>query len=595
VAAALAILVGLLLAAGVYLGLERLGRAAWVPATLRALAWSLLGILLLDLSCARPPEATRPLVLLDASLSMGAAGSQWPAARAAAAALGEVRLIGAVDADSLPIGGRSTIASSLAGAVAGGRPVWLVTDGEIEDAGEVGSGLWARTGIRVLARAPRPDLAITRVSGPERIAIGDTLRLEIDVSGFGVADRRQATVEVRSGEDRWMSGVIPLSAGSGTVTLEKPIGEEIAAGAHLLSVTLRDAADQEPRTDVRFHALTVLATPGVVLLAGPGDWEGRFLFRTLSEVASLPIRGFLAIEATRWVRMGDLSPASIADVEQAVARADVLVRIGDQGDRFRSPARGRWEWISSRASSPPALGDWYLTPTGASPLAGAFIGLPVDSFPPAVGLSAVIAGPRDWIALSGQQNRRGAERPAVIGRDSAGRREVVVGAAGLWRWAFRGGSSDQAYRAWVASTITWLLGGADSVTGRARPVRSVVQRGRPIVFERLLADSAPLTIELRGSGGNRTDTLQFDGAGRASLRLDPGRYRYRLEGGGQGVLGVEEFSDEWLPRPVAIGDRPAIAAAPAGQAPLRDKWWLFGLAIVAFSGEWWWRRRAGLR
>ena len=38
-----------------------------------------------------------------------------------------------------------------------------------------------------------------------------------------------------------------------------------------------------------------------------------------------------------------------------------------------------------------------------------------------------------------------------------------------------------------------------------------------------------------------------------------------------------------------------LAAPPAGRAPLRDHLWLFALVIVTLSGEWWWRRRAGLR
>jgi len=592
----LAILLAVTLAAGVYFGLERLGRAGWLPATLRAIAWSVLGILVLDLSCARPPEAIRPLVLLDASLSMAGAGSQWAAARAAATALGEVRIVGALTRDSAPAGGRSLMSSALAGAVAGGRPIWLVTDGEIEDATDVPPDVWARTGVKLVARTRRPDLSISRVSGPERVAIGDTLRLEVDVTGFDLPDRRHVGVEVRSGDARWMTGSVPLSGGSGTTTLELVLGDNVPPGNHLLSIGLRDAGDQEPRTDVRLHALTVMATPGVVVVAAPGDWESRFLFRTIGEVASLPVRGFMALDATRWVRMGDFTPVSAGDVDQAVQRADVLVQIGDLAERYRRvPARGRWDWVSSTRSAAPTEGDWYLVAAIASPMAGAFIGLPVDSFPPAVGLSALTPGPRDWVALTAQRSRRGSERPAVIGRDSAGRREVLVGVAGLWRWAFRGGSSDQAYRAWVAATVTWLLGGTDSVTGRARPVRAVVQQGRPVVFERLRSDSTPLRIELRGEGSGRTDTLEFDGAGRAFLTLEPGRYDYRLEGGGRGLLGVEQYSDEWLPRPVAVAERPPTAEPPSSRAPLRDRWWLFGIAIATLSGEWWWRRRAGLR
>jgi hypothetical protein len=588
-------LVAVALAAVVYLGFEPQGRAGVLPLGLRTVGYLALGILLVDLSCARPPTAQRPLVLLDASLSMGAAGARWPEAKAAAAARGEVQIIGALGADSGPTGGRSLVAPAVAGALARGRPVWLVTDGEIEDAPDLAPELWARTGAMVFARAQRPDLAITRVAGADRVSVGDTLRLEVDVSGFALPDRATTTIEVLDGTTRWARSVMPLTAGSGTAVIEIPIGDRIAAGAHLLTIALADAADGEPNTDRRLHAVRVLPTPGVVLVAAPGSWESRFLFRALVDVAALPVRGYLAVDPSRWIRMGDFTASSGGEVDQAAARADVLISVGDVAERFkRLRPRGRWEFVATSGAAT-IDGDWYLVPTGSSPIAGAFVGLPVDSFPPAVALSPLSAGPRDWVGLAAQQNRRGVERPAVVGRDSAGRREVVVGAAGLWRWAFRGGNSEQAYRGWVASTLTWLLGGSDSVTGRARPIRAVVERGRPVVFERLRSDSGGVAIELATGGQRRTDTLEFDGAGRATLALEPGRYDYRLQGGGSGTIGVESYSQELLPRPVVVENREPTATAPMERSPFREQWWLFLVAIVALAGDWWWRRRAGLR
>lgn len=590
------VIAAIVLSGGVYWGLERLGSAALVPAALRAGAWLILGLLLLDLSCARPPEAGRPLVLLDASLSMAGAGGRWAEARAAANGAGEVRLVGTLGADSLPTGGRSILAGAVAAGAASGRPVWLVTDGELEDGSEIPADILAQTGIKLFARPRGPDLALVRVSGPERIAVGDTLRLDVEVSGFEVPDRTQVTLDVSSGDVRWLSATVPLTNGSGAVVIEGALPLTAVPGRHLLTLALRDARDGEPRTDRRLHAIVVLPTPGIVVVANPASWESRFFFRTIGEVAALPVRGYFAVAPNRWARMGDLTPVSAAEVDQAVARADLLVQFGDGPDRSRrSAARGRLDWVATSKTSLPAEGDWYLLPGGVSPVSGAFVGLPVDSFPPAAALVALTPGPGDWVGLVGQLSRRGGERPAVVGRDSAGRREVLVGAAGLWRWAFRGGQSEQAYRAWVAATTTWLLGASDSATGRARPVRAVVAQGRPVVFERLRPDVSTLRVDLRHPAGDRSDTLRFDGSGRAELFLAPGRYDYRLEGGGSGLVGVEVYSEEWLPRPVVVPEREATAAPPAGRAPLRDQLWLFALVIVTLSGEWWWRRRAGLR
>ena len=82
------------LAAFTYLRLERAGGRGWVPMVCRAIAWAALGLLLLNLSCPVAGAPRRPLVLLDASLSLTAAGGRWPEARDSAARWGEVRRFG---------------------------------------------------------------------------------------------------------------------------------------------------------------------------------------------------------------------------------------------------------------------------------------------------------------------------------------------------------------------------------------------------------------------------------------------------------------------------------------------------------------------
>lgn len=591
----LVLVLALIVPFAVYWGLERLGRGGAIPLVLRIIAGVSLAVLVADFSCARPPASVRPLVLLDASLSMGGPGGRWAEARREATRLGEWRPVGLLSRDSAPIGGRSAVAAALTAGAASGRPVWLVTDGEVDDAAEIPADLVAQAGIKVLPRRRVPDLALTRVSGPARVTVGDTVRFEIDVTGVGMADRREVTVDISSGPTRWLTGIVKLQNGNGATVLEAPLPSAVAAGDHLLTVALRAAADSEPRTDRRLHAVTVVPTPGVVVVAAPGSWESRFFFRTLADVSALPVRGYLSIDGTRWTRMGDFTAASPVEVEQAAARADLLVIFGDPADRFRAGRRARWEWAATSRSAAAAEADWYLLPAGQSPVAGSLMGLPVDSFPPATGIAALTPAPGDWIGLAAQANRRGVERPAMIGRDSAGRRKVLVGAAGLWRWSFRGGSSDQAYRSLIASTTSWLLAGADSATGVARPVRAVAERGRPIVFERLKPGLSTAVIDVQGGASPRTDTLRFDGAGRAELAMEPGSYRYRFPGGGSGAIGVEDYSTELVPRPASLADHQATGTPIPARAPFRDQWWLFLLAGTAFCAEWWWRRRNGLR
>ena len=79
------------------------------------------------------------------------------------------------------------------------------------------------------------------------------------------------------------------------------------------------------------------------------------------------------------------------------------------------------------------------------------------------------------------------------------------------------------------------------------------------------------------------------------MRLPPGVWRYRLEGGGQGTLAVEEYSEEWMPRRVTLAGRKGSATPSRSERPVRGWLWLFGLAAAAFAGEWVVRRRLGLR
>jgi hypothetical protein len=124
----------------------------------------------------------------------------------------------------------------------------------------------------------------------------------------------------------------------------------------------------------------------------------------------------------------------------------------------------------------------------------------------------------------------------------------------------------------------------------------VVQNGRPVVFEWLGSGApTPQTVAWSHTGGEFTDTLHFDGEGRAPAWLDPGEYRYRLESGGGGLVAVEEYSDELLARPATLTAHEGRTTGSTERTAARDWLWLFGISILALSGEWLARRRLGLR
>ncbi|MBL8977751.1 MAG: hypothetical protein JNM53_05045 [Gemmatimonadetes bacterium] len=581
-----------------YWRLEQLGARAWPAALARAVAWAALGLLVLDLTCAvRGPTAGRPLVLLDASLSMTAAGGRWAEALDSARARGEVRLFGdaAPFRDTLPAFGRSDLEPALRAAAASDRPVLIISDGELTDRDDVAPDLLARAGVLLLPRATAPDLAVVRVSGPARATAGDTVRLDVEVRAFG-GGPDTARVTVSLGDRVLGRQSIRLGAdGNSVATLVLPTAG--LSGDLPLRIGLSGHTDAEPRDDARLHLLRVSPTPGIVLLASPPDWDSRFLFQALRDVADLPLRAYLRMGGGGWRSMSTLAPVSAEEVQQAARRADVLVVKGSAPEALRATsARGRWLWPSGEGGETTVTGDWYAAAGASSPVASAFVGLPVDSFPPLVSVTPIEPAADDWIGVTAQLTRRGADRPVLVGTARPGRREVLTAADGFWRWSFRGGAGEQAYRAMVAGTLSWLLGGADSAAGRARLPRPVVSNGRPAVFEWSGTGPAmPTAIVLSGGDGTRTDTLEFDGSGRAELWLPPGIYAYQLEGGGRGTLAVDRWSEEWLPRPSQLEAQPISAPPTPGLTSARRWLWLFGLALLGLTVEWLYRRRLGLR
>jgi hypothetical protein len=604
--AALAVGLAALAALLSYRLLEGWTGGTWLPAGLRAAGWAAIALLLVNASCPAVQTSKLPVVLLDGSLSMQAAGGRWAEALALARQSGELRLVGVPPGDSTPSAGRSRLAGAIAGARSAGRRVIVVTDGEVEDAGDIPPGVLEGTTVRVLERRQVPDLALTRVQGTTRLTRSDSLRIEVEAKAVGGAPPRRLDVEAREGERVWLRGTIVLdAAGRGRTTLAGPV-PPVPPGPHVLTIRITTPADTEPRDDARLLVVAVVPTPGIVLLASPPTWESRFLLETLRDVSALPARGYLETEPGHWRRAGDLHTVPSGEVADAARRADLLVVLGSPGTVARGTrARGVWTWRTAweregsgpaPAAAPGSDGDWYVSVGTVSPLAALAAGLATDSFPPGTAVTEVPAGPSDWVGLTAQAARRGTPRPVLVGRDSAGVRRVVTGIEGLWRWAFRGGSSEQGYRSLVASTVSWLLGGADSASGRARLQHDVVERGRPAVFEWSGSGPAePLAVELAGPGGVRRDTLVFDGAGRSELLLPPGVWRYRLAGGGEGTLAVEEYSEEWLPGPRTLAAREALAEQTTLRVTVRGWLWLFGAAVTAFAGEWFARRRMGLR
>jgi hypothetical protein len=366
-----------------------------------------------------------------------------------------------------------------------------------------------------------------------------------------------------------------------------------------VEVGLEGVGDGESRDDARLFVLEVSPQPSVVLLASPPDWETRFLARTLEDVARVPVRTFIEAEpgGNRWRDAATLESGAPGDVARAVAGAALVIEAGDPATFSRfSPKGAVLLWPGARRLD----GDWYVQPpaTGPSPLAGALAGVAWDSLPPATSLAELPPDSLATVALAARLARRGPPRPVVTLSERAGARRAVIAAGGLYRWAFRGGASGDAYRALVAGLVDWLLEQGAGSRERFLPVTYEVPNGMPVLW-RWTGSGEPrdVVVSLARNAAQRVDTLRFDAGGRAELRLPPGVYRYAASDGGgaeRGVVAVDTYSDEWRPAGPVLASQPGTPGERLTSVALRDRWWLFVVAIAAFAAEWAWRRREGL-
>jgi hypothetical protein len=584
---------------------------------LRGAAVAALVLLLWNPSISRSaPGGGQPLILLDASLSMAA---RWRAALDSARALARTASGGsgviwrfgdrvAAFDTSPPDEGASRLGPALDAAAARegeGGAVTVVTDGAIGDAADLPADLLAQARVIVLPRPQGFDAFVAQVTGPRRLTVSDTLTLQVIVGTAGTRDggrgKGAATLAVSVGARRLASQSISLpDSGTVTTTVTLPPSRLPPPGLSALEVRLVGVADSEPRDDARLLVVEVSPQPAAVVLASPPDWESRFLGRVLGEVARVPVQTYVETEPGRWRDAATLATVPAAQVMRAAAGARLLALVGDPS-RLAAIRAGSGAGVLVWTGRDGHPGDWYVGPPPASPLAGELAGIAWDSLPPlaAVGDSAGAPGGAIPI-LTAQLARRGPPTPIVLAAaPGSGGRRVNVVAAGLWRWAFRGGASEQAYRGVIAALADYLLGGAGSGGGsaeRVTPIDAEVANGLPLLW-RWSASGRPEDVILTLSDGrrDRTDTLRFDAGGRAELRLPPGVYRYAARGGPErGLVAVEEYSDEWRPATPTMNGHPGRTEARRESIGLRDRWWLFLVAIAAFAGEWAWRRRQGL-
>ncbi len=592
-----AILAGVL-AAAVQYGKSATTRSALPLAVLRALAATLIVALLAGAPAGRASRLP-PDVALDASESWLRASDStaWTAALDSATRLGGVvRLFG----DSLRVrAGRTDPADRASGlrsvadaATGSGRPVVIVTDGDLDEP-EVLASLPRGSRTVVIPRRHGADIGVLALDAPRALLAGDTVVARITVIA-GAAGSAAGRLELR------LDAVVLDST---SITALPPFAERVIAlrgiadgaeRAGLLRAIVDVPGDREPRNDTLSVGVDVTRSPAAVFVSTAPDFDAREAVAALRGVTSLPTRAFYRVAPGMWRADGGLARVDEKTVREAVRDAPMAVLHGDTA--VFGPPR-----IAARGALllfvPPTAddGEWFAAAAPVSPLATSLAGLPFDSLAP---LSVSPSLPRgEWQGLVARRGASEERRVALVGWE-APRRVAILGASGFWRWRFRGGVRADAYSAFFGALYDWLAAGRTdrrAVVPDGDPLRA----GMPVRWRRGAAtDSVATAVLIRrdGTAQRRTVTVRFaDGANSAETwSLPPGLYDVTTAGG-SALLAVNQSRELVPQRPTvqsgAVGGESAVGEAPA----LRDWKWMYAVAILLLCVEWLMRRRVGLR
>ncbi len=653
VAAALA----LAMVAFVYRRREAPGPGRRILIALRFLALALVILLLFDprLPARTGAAGNRVMVLLDGSLSMMLPAdpaaprgpTRWQqgvATARGAAGRGQVLLFGGtprpVRSDSLarllPEAGDTRLLPALqAASEAGAGRVIVVTDGGVQDAGDVARWI-PRLGldvqVRSVARGAVPDFAVAEVTAAAWAQAGKPFQVDAAVAAtLHPAD--SVTVVLReAGRPLAQRRVAAPPPGRTTpaplvITPVAPTGGGLVR--YDVAVTARD---EVPDDDERSIYVYVSEQPaGLTLVSFHPDWEPRFLQPVLADALGLPTRGFFMIAPGRYVGAGPGTeagqPVTEANVRQAVGQADVVVLHGLGAD---APA---WALAAARtgervmlfpAGPAPDLGvpvpmpvpaEWYVSPdVPSSPVAPLLTGINVNEVPPLTALRPLTLPGGAWAPLNATRGRNGAPAPLAMAGQAGARRWVVALGEGYWQWAFRGGNARDIYQRLWASLGGWLIQERRALAGAAvRPAKRVVARGEPVPWTApgLAADSIGVRVTTEAGAPVLDTVLPVPHGDTATMRpLPPGQYRYaarafaagKVAAAADGPFTVERFSPDFL-RPLLPAATLAEASTPVGRggiqrgrgAPLHTSPWPYLLFVLMLLAEWVLRRRWGLR
>lgn len=631
----IAIAVGLLAA---WLAYGRGGAAsrkhAWWLAALRALAVTAVAALLVGAPAGRATPLA-PLVAVDVSSSLRrASGDDSTAIRAWRARMadslstwtngdGPIVVVGDSVRDVTPgelkswtpSDASSRVRSAVDRAASLGRPLVLVTDGEVDDAEAIAE---APAGSRVIASpaSTKRDVAVADLTVPSSATGGDTISVATSIASGAVATP-DGSLLVHIDGAQVASVAIPALAPYSTTRVTASVTVPRGTNVSIVQAIAQVASDVEPRNDTVSAAIEIGDRPSAVFVSTAPDLDVREALTVLRGSLDVPTRAYLRIAPNVWKVEGSYAAISESEVRARASAAGMLIlhgdtswlssaAAGDSGVRARAAARALWApappTVIARAGELTRTPEWYANAAPASPLMAALATLPFDSLPP-----ITLAGPAvgAQTVLTAQLGKRGAPVPAVATREARGVRTAVVSGSGWAGWSLRGGRSRDAFTALWGALFDWLAAGRGDVRA-ARPVQGLLRAGDPLLWRRGGADTVVAVQVRRREPGAKTSPSDSGAAQTLTLRFADQEFEtaspsmpagvYDIESpGGNSVL-VVNASREWLPRAPSISAGPATKGTSSSDAPrFGDKGWPFVLALLLLCAEWIARRLAGQR
>lgn len=587
---------------------------------------------------------TRPWLLVDASLSMGA-GDPAPWERALERAREgewegvltfgeEPRPLGADSPTrALPSALRSRVGPALERvAQSGGRRVVVASDFRLQDAPEIRERA-RRLGISLQAENLATDLVnagVAEASFPASVSSGAVVSASVVVFSEGLGPSDSLVVQVREDGRLVASERVDAPEPGRLRRLSLDLPSPRGTGPTRYVVSASTAADGFPDDDER--SVWVEVDPdeaGVLLVSLRPDWEPGFLLPVLERVTGLPGEAFLRVGDDRFMTSaGDGEGPRLLGASEVAGRLNastILVVHGLQGNApewlvralegatrvLAFPADASGAALAGVSVGSPLPGEWFpAEPVPASPVAGDLAGIDMSRLPP---LSDVLPVADDSAAagvpLELRRRGRGPLEAAMVLLEEPETRRVVVLGQGLWRWGFREGPARNAYERLWAGIAGWLLAGDPAALGsEVRPRARSVPRGDPVRWQAPGMAGDTLRLRIRSAGDSVVlDTVLAAGPGGFStVPLPPGTYSFlaerttRSEGSvGEGRFDVESFSDELmtLSTPLEADVAPDPSDRPVSRTgrPLRTHPLPYLVVLGLLCAEWIGRRRKGLR